>query len=130
VGNPEEFARKEIDRQLKVAGWVVQDRKAVNLHVGAAVAVRELPLASGPVDCLFYVDGVATGAFGSEVSGLPARKCWSPIQAVQRGLARRVRFPSASAKKGFTCACLYSRQRPVEWVRSEREIPGQACLSR
>lgn len=56
---PEAFARKEIDRQLEAAGWIIQDRRAVNLHAGSGVAVREFPLASGPVDYLLYVDGAA-----------------------------------------------------------------------
>ena len=40
--NPEEQARVLIDEQLVAAGWVVQDREAIDLvnHVG--VAVREV----------------------------------------------------------------------------------------
>ncbi len=73
VGNPkpEEFARQEIDRLLSAAGWVVQDRKAVNLHAGPGVAVREFPLASGPVDYLLYVDGGAAGALEAKPQGYP-----------------------------------------------------------
>jgi len=68
---PEEFARQEIDRHLKAAGWAVQDRKAVNLHAGPGVAVREFPLASGPVDYLLYVDGAAAGALEAKPQGYP-----------------------------------------------------------
>jgi type I restriction enzyme R subunit len=45
--NPEEKARKEIDRQLVACGWLVQDHKAMNIMAGPGVAVREFPLKSG-----------------------------------------------------------------------------------
>ena len=39
--NPEQNARDNIDRQLIACGWVVQDKKQINLGVGTGVAVRE-----------------------------------------------------------------------------------------
>ena len=41
----------EIDRQLVACGWVVQDRKAMNLYAGQGVAVREFIMATGPRPC-------------------------------------------------------------------------------
>ena len=38
---PEAKARVEIDRQLVACGWVVQDRKAMNLYALQGAAVRE-----------------------------------------------------------------------------------------
>lgn len=32
--DPEALARQAIDAQLAAAGWVVQDRAALNLHAG------------------------------------------------------------------------------------------------
>ena len=43
----EDRARETIDRQLTEAGWTVQDAKAMNLHAGRGVAVREYPLKWG-----------------------------------------------------------------------------------
>jgi len=61
---PEQQARKEIDKSLVAAGWVIQDAKAANLHAGRGVAVREAPLAKGHgfADYLLYVDQRACGA--------------------------------------------------------------------
>ncbi len=66
---PEAHARRDIDRQLEMTGWIVQDRAAVNVHAGSGVAVREFPTASGPVDYLLYVDGAAAGAVEAKKIG-------------------------------------------------------------
>ncbi len=66
---PEAKARKEIDRQLADAGWVVQDRSAANPHAASGVAVREFPLKSGPVDYGLYVDGAVAGAIEAKKEG-------------------------------------------------------------
>ena len=49
---PEQQAREEIDRQLAVCGWIVQNHKAMNIMAGLGVAVREFPLKTGFVDYL------------------------------------------------------------------------------
>ena len=38
VPKPEQEAREAIDRLLTSAGWVVQDRRHLNLHAGPGVA--------------------------------------------------------------------------------------------
>ena len=43
----EHRARLLIDRQLTGAGWVVQDRRNLNLFAGQGVAVREVIMARG-----------------------------------------------------------------------------------
>jgi type I site-specific restriction endonuclease len=60
---PEEAARAEIDRQLEMAGWVVQDIAALNRFAGRGVAVREFRLTDGHgrADYMLYVDGKAVG---------------------------------------------------------------------
>ena len=44
---PEAQARQNIDAQLSACGWVIQDRKELNLYAGRGVAVREFPLETG-----------------------------------------------------------------------------------
>ena len=69
MGSPEQEARKQIDRQLEAAGWLVQDRSAANIQAGPGVAVREFPLKSGPVDYILYVDGAVAGAVEAKKEG-------------------------------------------------------------
>lgn len=44
---PEQQARIGIDAALEAAGWIVQNRAAMNLAAGTGVAVREFRMASG-----------------------------------------------------------------------------------
>lgn len=59
----EQRARVLIDHQLADAGWVVQDRKSLNLFASVGIAVREVILAPGHgrVDYLLYADKRAVG---------------------------------------------------------------------
>ena len=59
--NPEELARRNIDRQLAPCGWIVQDYRELNLSAGLGIAVREFPLATGEADYLLYADAKAIG---------------------------------------------------------------------
>ena len=52
---PEALARKNIDRLLTSAGWIVQDYKSINLGAGMGVAVREFPTGRGEADYLFHL---------------------------------------------------------------------------
>lgn len=54
--NPEQIARDRIDDQLRAAGWVVQDKGAIQLHQGVGQAVREYTTDSGPADYVLFVD--------------------------------------------------------------------------
>ena len=60
---PEQAARRQIDEALEAAGWIVQDRSAMNLAAGLGVAVREVKMASGHgfADYLLFVRGKAVG---------------------------------------------------------------------
>ncbi|MGI8775570.1 MAG: type I restriction-modification enzyme R subunit C-terminal domain-containing protein [Actinomycetota bacterium] len=69
MGTPEAEARKQIDRLLEAAGWLIQDRKDANIHAGPGVALREFPLKSGPVDYALYVDGAVAGAIEAKKEG-------------------------------------------------------------
>ena len=58
---PEQQARQQIDAQLTASGWIVQDYKALNLSAGPGIAVREVPLTTGPCDYLLLVDRKPVG---------------------------------------------------------------------
>lgn len=58
---PEQKSRKQIDRQLEQAGWVVYDLAEINVSSGPGVAVREFPLTTGVADCILYADTKAIG---------------------------------------------------------------------
>ncbi|OKI71666.1 hypothetical protein A6A27_19975 [Micromonospora sp. CB01531] len=62
-----------IDRQLRDAGWVVQDRSETNLFAGTGVAVREVIMAKGHgrVDYLLYVDQRVVGVIEAKPEGTP-----------------------------------------------------------
>lgn len=59
---PEQEARESIDAALEEAGWILQDREAMNLSAGLGVAVREFKMADGHGVAdymLFFVEGEA-----------------------------------------------------------------------
>jgi type I restriction enzyme, R subunit len=68
---PEEEARESIDAALELAGWLVQDRSAVNITAGRGVAIREYPLnpGYGHADYLLYVDAQAVGVIEAKPAG-------------------------------------------------------------
>ena len=53
---PEQFAREKIDAQLAACGWVVQDYADMDFGAGRGIALREVPLKTGPCDYLLLVD--------------------------------------------------------------------------
>ena len=64
-------ARVLIDRQLTDAGWVVQDKKALNLFAAQGVACREVTMRSGHgrADYLLYVDQRVVGVIEANPQG-------------------------------------------------------------
>ena len=48
--NPEQIARDNIDKQLTACGWLIQDKKTINLAAAQGVAVREYSTEVGPAD--------------------------------------------------------------------------------
>ena len=68
---PEERAREQIDSALADAGWIVQDRDAMNLAAGRGVAVREFRMAPGHgfADYMLFVDGRAAGVLEAKPVG-------------------------------------------------------------
>lgn len=49
---PEQKAREQINAMLLASGWVVQGYKAVDFCSGRGIALREVPLKTGPCDYL------------------------------------------------------------------------------
>ncbi len=68
---PEQKARLDIDAALEAAGWILQNRDAINLAAGPGVAVREVKMASGHgfADYLLFVNGKAVGAIEAKPAG-------------------------------------------------------------
>ncbi|MBM2832502.1 MAG: type restriction protein res subunit [Dehalococcoidia bacterium] len=68
---PEEEARQQIDHLLHLAGWSLQDAKAINLYASRGVAVREFSLkpGHGEADYLLYIDGKAAGVVEAKPAG-------------------------------------------------------------
>lgn len=67
--NPEQVARQQIDSQLIACGWIVQDYKAIDFSAGRGIAVREVPLKTGPCDYLLLVDRKALGVVEAKKVG-------------------------------------------------------------
>jgi type I restriction enzyme R subunit len=59
--NPEQIARDNIDKQLIECGWVIQNKKQINLSAGLGVAVTEYQTEIGPADYVLFVDGKPVG---------------------------------------------------------------------
>jgi len=68
---PEAQARLEIDRQLALAGWILQHRDEMNLSAAPAIAVREFKLRRGHgfVDYMLFLDGKPVGVCEAKPSG-------------------------------------------------------------
>ena len=66
---PEAQARAQIDAQLVAAGWIIQDYKAVDFSAGRGIALREVPLKTGPCDYLLLVDRHALGVIEAKKEG-------------------------------------------------------------
>jgi type I site-specific restriction endonuclease len=64
-------ARKNIDRHLAAAGWVVQDAGRANVSAGPGVVVREFVLekSHGRVDYLLFLDGQPAGVIEAKPEG-------------------------------------------------------------
>src|SRR5437867_2177529 len=68
---PEQRARREIDRSLTAAGWLVQSADDLDLTAGRGVVVREFQMKSGFgfADYLLYLDRKALGAIEAKPEG-------------------------------------------------------------
>lgn len=89
-------ARKLIDEQLTLAGWVVQDKKDLNLFAGQGVAVREVVMkpGHGRVDYLLYVDKAVVGVIEAKPVGTPLSGVEWQSAMYATGLPADVRRPA------------------------------------
>ena len=65
----EEQARKDIDKQLKKANWIIQDRQSINLSAGPGIAIREFNTKIGPVDYALFANRKAIGVVEAKSAG-------------------------------------------------------------
>lgn len=61
--------REQIDKALISAGWVIQDKKRLNLYESLGVAVREMDTDTGPADYMLFIDGKACGIIEAKREG-------------------------------------------------------------
>jgi type I restriction enzyme R subunit len=59
--NPEQIARDKIDLQLQTCGWIIQNKKEINLVASTGVAVREYSTEVGPADYVLFVNQKPVG---------------------------------------------------------------------
>ncbi len=59
--NPEQIARDAIDAQLRFAGWIIQNKDAIDFHADQGQAVREYTTDTGPADYVLFIDGQPVG---------------------------------------------------------------------
>ncbi|MGI8484081.1 MAG: DEAD/DEAH box helicase family protein, partial [Thermomicrobiales bacterium] len=68
--DPEALAREDIDRQLELAGWKVQDRDKLNLFAGPGIAIREVSIpGAGEADYLLVAGRRAVGIVEAKARG-------------------------------------------------------------
>jgi type I restriction enzyme, R subunit len=94
----EQRARVLIDRQLTDAGWVVQDRRDLNLFAGQGVAVREVIMARGHgrADYLIYIDQKAVGVIEAKPAGTTLSGVEWQSSMYAEGLPAEVRLKAVS----------------------------------
>jgi type I restriction enzyme R subunit len=145
---PEEKARVEIDKLLKVCGWEVQDRKSVNLSASLGVAVREVSLETGESDYLLFVDRKAIGTVEAKPEGWTLRgvepQSQKYVKGVPEGLPAWKKslpfvYESTGVETHFTdLRDVYARSREVfafhrpetllDWIRDESTLRNRLKL--
>src|SRR4029078_8689464 len=67
--HPEDVSRGKIDVKLTASGWLIQNRKDMNLSASDGVAVREFSTKAGPVDYALFVDKKFCGVVEAKPDG-------------------------------------------------------------
>ncbi|WP_394230278.1 type I restriction endonuclease subunit R [Shewanella colwelliana] len=71
---PEDKARVTIDKKLHDAGWIIQDKKRMNLYAGKegihGVAIREMDTSTGQADYMLFIAGKACGVIEAKKDGV------------------------------------------------------------
>src|SRR5713226_563885 len=150
--SPEARARRNIDKLLSDAGWIVQSRDAANVAAGHGVAIREFPLKSGYgfADYLLFVDGFAAGVIEAKKEGetltgyeiqsekysvglpdtlKPHRKplpfCYQSTGIETR--STNLLEPDARSRSVFA---FHRPESLAEWLSEEAKAPGSALRAR
>lgn len=67
---PEQQARQTIDKMLQEAGWLLQDRKDINLGAAKGIVVRDYPLEGGEhADYVMFLDRLPVGVIEAKKEG-------------------------------------------------------------
>ncbi len=86
--NPEQIARDHIDQQLLTCGWLVQDKKKINLSAGLGVAIKEYQTDIGPADYVLFVDKKPVGIIEAKREEEGVRLTTVEEQSVQYATAK------------------------------------------
>ena len=97
---PEEEARKDIDRMLSASGWILQDYKDLNLGAGLGVAVREYPLSKDASDYALFIDRMPVGVVEAKPKGWALTGVTNQSDRYLEGL--HLKFPNAPRKPPFS----------------------------
>src|SRR5229473_3395828 len=84
---PEEQARQKIDELLEQTGWIVQDRRRLNLNAGYGVAIREFSTVKGPADYLLFVNREAVGIIEAKKVGVTLTGVEEQSNKYRRGIS-------------------------------------------
>ena len=98
--NPEDKARKEIDKMLTDSGWIIQDYGELNLGVGLGIAVREFPLGKDAADYALFIDRQPVGVVEAKKIGWTLRGVTEQSEKYLDGLAEK--FPNAPRKPQYS----------------------------
>jgi len=149
---PEDQARINIDKLLTGSGWVVQDRREINLYAGRGVAVREFPMRSGhgEADYLLFVDQMAVGVVEAKPEGYTLTGVEIQTAKYSDGVPDGIRAPrkplpflyeSTGVETRFTSLLdpdarsrnVFSFHRPetlADWLTDELQHPGTTLRAR
>lgn len=91
--DPEQLARRQIDAILAAAGWVVQDRKDLNLGAGPGVAVREFQTRAGPADYLLFLGNQLVGVVEAKKVGETLSQVEAQTRAYAESAPQQLQIP-------------------------------------
>lgn len=98
--NPEDKARKEIDKMLENSDWIIQDYADLDLGAGLGVAIREFPLGQDSADYSLFIDKQPVGVVEAKKVGWTLTGVTTQSEKYLDGLAEK--FPNAIRKPPFS----------------------------
>jgi len=97
---PEELARRQIDKMLEESGWILQDYGELNLGAGLGIAVREFPLGKDAADYTLFIDRQPVGVVEAKKVGWTLTGVTEQSEKYLDGLAEK--FPNAPRKPQYS----------------------------